>query len=183
RLYAEPTSNVYAIRLRVLELDASDAITDEITLTIAGVSRLQSDTAPGGDGLAAYDVPLDGGVSIEQGKRYGIEAVGLLTSPTMGEMSRGWRWAGADGDGEVLVQAGSGLASLDLPGLAFEALGDVDAPECLADVNGDGRLTPNDFNAWVLAFNAHDPRADQNGDGQIAPNDLNAWLLNYNAGC
>ncbi|MEO0630783.1 MAG: family 16 glycosylhydrolase, partial [Planctomycetota bacterium] len=28
----------------------------------------------------------------------------------------------------------------------------VDANECLADTNGDGELTPADFNAWVLAF-------------------------------
>ncbi|MEN1705842.1 MAG: GC-type dockerin domain-anchored protein [Planctomycetota bacterium] len=54
---------------------------------------------------------------------------------------------------------------------------------CLADVNRDGALSPNDFNAWILAYNSENPAAEQNGDGVIAPNDFNAWLLNFNAGC
>ncbi|MEO1536077.1 MAG: GC-type dockerin domain-anchored protein, partial [Planctomycetota bacterium] len=59
----------------------------------------------------------------------------------------------------------------------------VDSGECLADTNGDGELTPADFNAWVLAFNQNDPIADQNGDGNVTPGDFNAWVLNFNAGC
>ncbi|MEO1718088.1 MAG: hypothetical protein AAFR76_13370, partial [Planctomycetota bacterium] len=43
--------------------------------------------------------------------------------------------------------------------------------ECLPDVNGDGNLTPGDFNAWVLAFNNQGPGCDQNGDGQCTPGD------------
>ncbi|MEL6796310.1 MAG: hypothetical protein AAFO89_05745 [Planctomycetota bacterium] len=54
---------------------------------------------------------------------------------------------------------------------------------CLADVNRDGALSPNDFNAWILAYNSRVPAAEQNGDGVIAPNDFNALLLNYDAGC
>ncbi|MEL6310786.1 MAG: GC-type dockerin domain-anchored protein [Planctomycetota bacterium] len=54
---------------------------------------------------------------------------------------------------------------------------------CPADTNGDGRLTPADFNAWVLAFNAQAPACDQNGDGGCDPSDFNAWILNFNAGC
>ncbi|MEL6797107.1 MAG: lamin tail domain-containing protein [Planctomycetota bacterium] len=59
----------------------------------------------------------------------------------------------------------------------------VCAFDCLADANGDGALTPGDFNAWVLAFNAQAPACDQNRDGDCAPNDFNAWILNFNAGC
>ena len=55
--------------------------------------------------------------------------------------------------------------------------------ECLPDVNGDGNLTPGDFNAWVLAFNTQSPACDQNGDGLCTPADFNAWVLNFNAGC
>ena len=51
------------------------------------------------------------------------------------------------------------------------------------DVNGDGLLTPGDFNAWVLAYNTGLPSADQNGDGQVNPNDFNAWVLNFQDGC
>ncbi len=56
-------------------------------------------------------------------------------------------------------------------------------PPCPADTNGDGLLTPADFNAWILAFNLQSPACDQNGDGVCAPADFNAWILNFNAGC
>jgi multidrug resistance efflux pump len=57
------------------------------------------------------------------------------------------------------------------------------APCGLADTNGDGLVTPADFNAWILAFNTQAPACDQNGDGLCTPADFNAWILNYNAGC
>ncbi|MEM9661304.1 MAG: GC-type dockerin domain-anchored protein [Planctomycetota bacterium] len=55
--------------------------------------------------------------------------------------------------------------------------------ECLADTNRDGRLSPNDFNAWILAFNTQSDACDQNGDGECRQNDFNAWILNFNNGC
>ncbi|MEO1583174.1 MAG: M12 family metallo-peptidase [Planctomycetota bacterium] len=54
---------------------------------------------------------------------------------------------------------------------------------CAADINGDMQLTPADFVAWVVAYNAGDLVADLNGDGRLLPNDFNAWLNLYNAGC
>jgi hypothetical protein len=54
---------------------------------------------------------------------------------------------------------------------------------CLADANGDGQLLPNDFSAWIAAFNAQGPACDQNGDGACLPNDFSAWIANFNAGC
>ena len=54
---------------------------------------------------------------------------------------------------------------------------------CAADTNGDGQLTPADFNAWVAAFNAQAPACDQNGDTLCTPADFNAWVANFNAGC
>ncbi|MEL7484060.1 MAG: hypothetical protein AAFN41_06865, partial [Planctomycetota bacterium] len=54
---------------------------------------------------------------------------------------------------------------------------------CAADTNGDGDLTPADFNAWVLAFNTGGPACDQNNDGNCAPDDFNAWVLNFNTNC
>ena len=75
------------------------------------------------------------------------------------------------------------LRRLDHPGAAFDVLGEILAPACLADVNQDGQLSPQDFNAWILAYNARDMRADQNSDGAITPADFNAWIINYSAGC
>ncbi len=59
-----------------------------------------------------------------------------------------------------------------------------DAPSnCLADVNGDGSVTPADFTAWVNAFNNNAPECDQNGDSACTPADFTAWVNNFNAGC
>ena len=55
-------------------------------------------------------------------------------------------------------------------------------PCVLADVNGDGIVTPADFTAWVLAFNASHPAADQNCDGIVTPADFTSWILNFNLG-
>ncbi|MEL6797156.1 MAG: CRTAC1 family protein [Planctomycetota bacterium] len=54
---------------------------------------------------------------------------------------------------------------------------------CPADANGDGAVAPDDFNAWVVAFNGAMRACDQNGDGACLPDDFNAWVAGYNAGC
>jgi len=59
----------------------------------------------------------------------------------------------------------------------------VCAPNCVADTNGDGALTPADFTAWVAAFNAQSAACDQNGDMACTPADFTAWVANFNAGC
>ncbi|GAB5496079.1 MAG: hypothetical protein Phyf2KO_11590 [Phycisphaerales bacterium] len=55
--------------------------------------------------------------------------------------------------------------------------------ECVADVNGDGQLTPADFTAWIDAFNNNLPDCDQNNDATCSPADFTAWIINYNSGC
>ncbi len=57
------------------------------------------------------------------------------------------------------------------------------AEPCPADVNGDGLVSPQDFNAWIQAFNTQAAGCDQNGDGLCSPQDFNAWIANFNAGC
>ena len=52
-----------------------------------------------------------------------------------------------------------------------------------ADTNGDGEVSPADFNAWIVAFNNQAPECDQNGDGLCTPADFNAWIANFNQGC
>ncbi|MEL6795825.1 MAG: GC-type dockerin domain-anchored protein, partial [Planctomycetota bacterium] len=51
-----------------------------------------------------------------------------------------------------------------------------------ADQNADGAITPADFNAWVLNFNAENTLADVNGDGLISPADFNAWIFAFGQG-
>ncbi|MEO1534095.1 MAG: GC-type dockerin domain-anchored protein [Planctomycetota bacterium] len=63
------------------------------------------------------------------------------------------------------------------------SFGPLPGVDCPADINGDGALSPGDFNAWVIAFNNQSAGCDQNGDGLCTPGDFNAWVINYNAGC
>ena len=58
--------------------------------------------------------------------------------------------------------------------LAADQLDD-DAPTPLAEITF--------TDPWILAFNSNNPRADQNGDGLITPADFNAWIVNFNNGC
>ncbi|RNC80338.1 MAG: hypothetical protein ED559_00530 [Phycisphaera sp.] len=62
-------------------------------------------------------------------------------------------------------------------------LNGIQPPDCPADTNGDGMLTPADFTAWINAFNNNLPECDQNNDGACTPTDFTAWIANYNAGC
>lgn len=72
---------------------------------------------------------------------------------------------------------------LGAPSLGVFTIRLLSVEVCLADVNANGVLQPDDLNAWIDAFNAQDPAADQNADGQVLPNDFAAWIRNYNAGC
>ncbi|RNC80238.1 MAG: hypothetical protein ED559_00005, partial [Phycisphaera sp.] len=69
------------------------------------------------------------------------------------------------------------------PNNPFSATVVCDTNDCLADVNGDGAVTPTDFTAWVNAFNNNLPECDQNGDNACTPTDFTAWVNNFNAGC
>ena len=51
-----------------------------------------------------------------------------------------------------------------------------------ADQNGDGLVTPADFNGWILNFNQGNLLADTNQDGLITPADFNGWILAFNQG-
>lgn len=68
------------------------------------------------------------------------------------------------------------------PAMVVFGWGNDTQPLPCADTNGDGEVTPADFNAWILSFNAQLPGCDQNGDGLCTPADFNAWILNYNSG-
>ena len=71
----------------------------------------------------------------------------------------------------------------NITGTASVVATGVIASACPADTNGDGMLSPADFNGWIIAFNTQSPACDQNGDGACTPADFNGWILNFNAGC
>ena len=97
---------------------------------------------------------------------------------------------GGDGDfqdlGETTIVYDSAVAvtngAEELVQLLTVAIAEVPS-DCVADTNGDGVLSPADFNAWIQAYNNQSPACDQNGDGLCSPADFNAWIQNYNAGC
>ena len=86
------------------------------------------------------------------------------------------RFAAADNDPGDVLECG-------VDGIDFQSFECTQDNDCLADVNGDGMVTPTDFTAWVGAFNTNAPECDQNGDGMCTPTDFTAWVGNYNAGC
>ncbi len=85
------------------------------------------------------------------------------------------RFAAAENDPGDVLECGIDAVEIIVPGVCES--------ECLADVNGDGAVTPTDFTAWVSAFNAGAPECDQNNDGACTPTDFTAWVSNFNAGC
>ncbi len=87
-----------------------------------------------------------------------------------------------DGTNPVVITFAAADTSLSLDRVSVDTRSrPVDT--CLPDTNGDGIVSPSDFNAWILAFNSGAPACDQNGDGQCTPSDFNAWIFNFNAGC
>ena len=98
----------------------------------------------------------------------------------VGDRPRDFTFGDFDGNGSNDLVAANGATS----GTATVLLNGCGGSEpCLADVNGDGAVTPTDFTAWVNAFNNNAPECDQNGDSSCTPTDFTAWVNNFNAGC
>lgn len=137
--------------------------------------------------MFAYELDLAGDpIELAGGQSYVVSVSAMHFVPPR-EGRESWSWASAAGDGVVFVDLYDGLGldegEVGVAGLAIELIGEMEAPACVADVNGDGTLSPADFSAWVSAYNTQDMRADQNSDGMLTPADFSAWVSNYNAGC
>jgi hypothetical protein len=91
-----------------------------------------------------------------------------------------WRFE-VPADGALTIVFAANGESLSFDRVSVDTFS-VEA-DCLADVNGDGSVTPTDFTAWIAAFNTNAPACDQNGDGTCSSTDFTAWIANYNNGC
>ncbi|GAB5495075.1 MAG: hypothetical protein Phyf2KO_01550 [Phycisphaerales bacterium] len=92
-----------------------------------------------------------------------------------------WRFeVPADGAAVITFEADGESMSLDK--VSVDTFSE-ESNDCVADVNGDGALTPTDFTAWINAYNNADAGCDQNDDGSCTPTDFTAWITNYNNGC
>ncbi len=74
----------------------------------------------------------------------------------------------------MMFVAGAALCACSMPALT--------QPRLCADQNGDGLVSPADFNGWIVNFNARDPIADTNQDGLVTPADFNGWIAAFNQG-
>ncbi|MEL7483900.1 MAG: choice-of-anchor R domain-containing protein [Planctomycetota bacterium] len=110
----------------------------------------------------------------EDGLNWTARDPGVAPTPSAGVVFEGYRFDGDDNGTWVNSATRNAVRITACP---------IPEPDCLADTNGDGELTPGDFNAWVIAFNSQAPACDQNGDGLCSPADFNAWVANFNAGC
>ena len=54
---------------------------------------------------------------------------------------------------------------------------------CPADFNGDGFVTGDDFDQYVVQFVAGNPAADFNSDGFVTGDDFDAYVIAFIAGC
>ncbi|GAB5496507.1 MAG: hypothetical protein Phyf2KO_15870 [Phycisphaerales bacterium] len=113
-------------------------------------------------------------------------------APTAGISAGGSEEFGIDfnnpGVGSFSATAFLDVSDEDLPGAAGQQILIINmiaqvVSDCVADVNGDGMLTPTDFTAWINAYNGNLPGCDQNNDGMCSPTDFTAWVNNFNTGC
>lgn len=148
-----------------------------------------------------FDLPAGSGVFIENlGTTEGLSAydafsyapiLGTQTSPEIwqwgGMMTHNWYAATEPGVYSATYRVYVGSAATQEPLVGWEPVEltlEWEVPfDCIADVNGDGMLSPADFSAWVAAYNTGAPGCDQNGDGNCSPADFSAWVGNFNAGC
>ena len=92
-----------------------------------------------------------------------------------------WRFE-VPADGTAVVTFVANGESLSLDKVSVDTFAEA-ANDCVADVNGDGSLSPTDFTAWINAYNNGSAGCDQNADGACTPTDFTAWITNYNNGC
>ena len=160
---------------KILASDANETDDFGWTVSLEGglaliTSRTDDDIAPGAGSGYLFDL-ADPANPVEITK----------IVPTDSDANDVFGWSAAFDGATMLIGAAQDDEVADDAGAAYAVA--VPAAPCPADTNSDGLLTPADFNAWIIAFNAQSPACDQNGDGICAPSDFNAWILNYNAGC
>ncbi len=58
-----------------------------------------------------------------------------------------------------------------------------DECQCPGDHNGDGYVNGNDYDYFVLLFEAGDQAADANADGYVNGNDYDQFAEHFEVGC
>ncbi|GAB5496539.1 MAG: hypothetical protein Phyf2KO_16190 [Phycisphaerales bacterium] len=187
----EDDTNTLGFRVSIYDLDQNTGALSLVTqrrVSRGFVSPTDTSQTMGDMDAKVFSYEFDLGEAIGlDGQNEYVVSVSAITFVPPRDSRESWTWATASGDGVIHLDLfdGQGLAPASgvANGLAVELIGQMEAPECLADVNQDGSLTPADFTAWISAYTSGDMRADQNSDGAITPSDFTAWVTNFNAGC
>ena len=171
----DPAAPVMVKKLLASDGDPTDDFGWSVAMegdTMLVGSRTDDDLFPGGGSAYLFDI-TDPANPVEAAKMVPSDSSANDTFGWAAEIEGGVAVIGASQADRVLVNTGAAyLFDATLPG-----------PGCLADVNGDGAVTPTDFSAWINAFNNGLPGCDQNSDSLCTPTDFTAWIANYNAGC
>jgi len=185
-------TNTLGFRLSIYGVDQTTgalSLIDQRRIARGFASPVQTADQMGDFGAQVFQYEIDLGNSPIQliGQNEYVVSIAAIAFVPPRQARESWAWTTAAGDNEIHLDLfdGAGLLPTQstVNGLAVELIGEMAAPECIADVNQDGSLTPTDFTAWISAYNTGDPRADQNQDGEITPTDFTAWISNFNAGC
>ncbi len=171
----DPANPVMVKKLLASDGDPTDDFGWSVAMqgdTLVVGSRTDDDIHPGGGSAYLYDISDPANP---------VEIMKMVPADTSANATFGWSCEIDDGIG--VFGASQADTPLSNSGAAYLFDVSLPGPTCLADVNGDGMVTPTDFSAWVGAFNNNLPTCDQNGDGECTPTDFSAWIGNYNTGC
>ncbi len=112
-----------------------------------------------------------------------------IIDPDTNQPFQCYAWEGRDFNATEAMRCmdmtdGPGGTNADAVTMADLAAADAVIPDdrLCADQNGDGLVTPADFNGWILNFNNGSLIADTNQDGFVTPADFNGWILAFNQG-
>ncbi|MEO0512469.1 MAG: GC-type dockerin domain-anchored protein [Planctomycetota bacterium] len=169
----------------VVRVDASAAAEQQLPVTITlsnGQDSVEILTINAGcDERSETYIPISESdfATLRSQADTGIASVGATTTSALPETGP----CGTPLTASFTLLARRSLANFDSQSIDADLDGLLDTCECAADINGDGQLGADDFNAWLNAFLTGDPVADQNNDGQLGSDDFNTWLMKFLNGC
>lgn len=138
------------------------------------------------DGTVTFSVPITFGQSFTLGVYARISA-GLRSSGGFGGIistgTADFSGAGVTWNGIATIRNAAGVVvsgSTVVSGSGIDWSGPLGCPP---DFDADGFVTGDDFDAYVLAFEAGNSVADFDGDGFVTGDDFDAFVVAFEAGC
>ncbi len=138
------------------------------------------------DGTVTFSVPMTFGQSFTLGVYARISA-GLRSSGGFGGIiSKGdadFSGAGVTWDGIATIRNAAGVVVSGSTVVSGSGLDWSGSFGCPPDFDADGFVTGDDFDAYVLAFEAGNPLADFDKNGFVNGDDFDAYVAAFESGC